>query len=140
MVRLPEKPLDKDNDEWDRRNPLSGLADVGVSPLVESTACDPGARRPDVAGEESCGKPPTVSRARSPPPSSSCAPDRRSRDRLRTHRRSEEHTSELQSLMRISYAVFCLKKNTHQQQSPVQSSDNIIRSTREKQTHTDRPT
>src|SRR3546814_953420 len=26
--------------------------------------------------------------------------------------RSEEHTSELQSLMRISYAVFCLKKNT----------------------------
>src|SRR3546814_6742160 len=27
-----------------------------------------------------------------------------------TYRRSEEHTSELQSLMRISYAVFCLKK------------------------------
>src|SRR3546814_2374371 len=27
-----------------------------------------------------------------------------------THRRSEEHTSELQSLMRISYAVFCLNK------------------------------
>src|SRR3546814_16036133 len=27
-------------------------------------------------------------------------------------RRSEEHTSELQSLMRISYAVFCLKKTT----------------------------
>src|SRR3546814_5286881 len=29
---------------------------------------------------------------------------------FRTARRSEEHTSELQSLMRISYAVFCLKK------------------------------
>src|SRR3546814_10378322 len=28
--------------------------------------------------------------------------------------RSEEHTSELQSLMRISYAVFCLKKNKYQ--------------------------
>src|SRR3546814_5200224 len=28
-------------------------------------------------------------------------------------RRSEEHTSELQALMRISYAVFCLKKKTH---------------------------
>src|SRR3546814_7791989 len=27
--------------------------------------------------------------------------------------RSEEHTSELQSLMRVSYAVFCLKKKTH---------------------------
>src|SRR3546814_5275577 len=37
-------------------------------------------------------------------------------DRTRRHcdRRSEEHTSELQSLMRISYAVFCLKKKkTH---------------------------
>src|SRR3546814_9661709 len=39
---------------------------------------------------------------------------RRGRGR-RLHRggRSEEHTSELQSLMRISYAVFCLKKKTH---------------------------
>src|SRR3546814_1890378 len=34
------------------------------------------------------------------------------RRRLRT-RRSEEHTSELQSLMRISYAVFCLKKKNN---------------------------
>src|SRR3546814_5844768 len=32
--------------------------------------------------------------------------------RLRDVRRSEEHTYELQSLMRISYAVFCLKKKT----------------------------
>src|SRR3546814_5993723 len=31
--------------------------------------------------------------------------------------RSEEHTSELQSLMRISYAVFCLKKKTRQKQT-----------------------
>src|SRR3546814_3065667 len=30
--------------------------------------------------------------------------------------RSEEHTSELQSLMRISYAVFCLKKKTYKHQ------------------------
>src|SRR3546814_2274293 len=29
--------------------------------------------------------------------------------------RSEEHTSELQSLLRLSYAVFCLKKNHHTQ-------------------------
>src|SRR3546814_9237000 len=37
-------------------------------------------------------------------------------------RRSEEHTSELQSLMRISYAVFCLKKkktNTHNQDKQI---------------------
>src|SRR3546814_9780987 len=31
--------------------------------------------------------------------------------------RSEEHTSELQSLMRISYAVFCLKKKTNTESS-----------------------
>src|SRR3546814_3704519 len=34
--------------------------------------------------------------------------------RLGSATRSEEHTSELQSLMRISYAVFCLKKKTEQ--------------------------
>src|SRR3546814_7439436 len=49
--------------------------------------------------------------------------DRSCRDRQRRRRRiavsrpvgarSEEHTSELQSLMRISYAVFCLKKKTN---------------------------
>src|SRR3546814_3515115 len=33
-------------------------------------------------------------------------------------RRSEEHTSELQSLMRISYAVFCLKKKIHLTKHP----------------------
>src|SRR3546814_10551936 len=33
---------------------------------------------------------------------------------LRSISRSEEHTSELQSLMRLSYAVFCLKKKTKQ--------------------------
>src|SRR3546814_6526504 len=35
------------------------------------------------------------------------------RVRYRALTRSEEHTSELQSLMRISYAVFCLKKKTN---------------------------
>src|SRR3546814_1251355 len=34
-------------------------------------------------------------------------------ERLQRDDRSEEHTSELQSLMRISYAVFCLKKKKH---------------------------
>src|SRR3546814_7246513 len=33
--------------------------------------------------------------------------------RVRLEARSEEHTSELQSLMRISYDVFCLKKTNH---------------------------
>src|SRR3546814_3082464 len=43
-------------------------------------------------------------------------------------RRSEEHTSELQSLMRISYAVFCLKKKkhkkTHRQQHQLEYNEN----------------
>src|SRR3546814_6612362 len=36
------------------------------------------------------------------------------REKLAQVQRSEEHTSELQSLMRISYAVFCLKKKKQQ--------------------------
>src|SRR3546814_5106801 len=39
----------------------------------------------------------------------------------RTGLRSEEHTSELQSLMRISYAVFCLKKNKNKHMTYTQS-------------------
>src|SRR3546814_8910289 len=39
---------------------------------------------------------------------------RRSIGSLAAEARSEEHTSELQSLMRTSYAVFCLTKQTHQ--------------------------
>src|SRR3546814_1807355 len=42
--------------------------------------------------------------------------------------RSEEHTSELQSLMRISYAVFCLKKKkTNTQKSKNKQSNQTIR-------------
>src|SRR3546814_7904157 len=39
--------------------------------------------------------------------------------------RSEEHTSELQSLMRMSYAVFCLKKKTPQNTNIKQHSQTI---------------
>src|SRR3546814_3896221 len=46
--------------------------------------------------------------------------DDTSRDYIARIRRSAEHTSELQSLMRISYAVFCLKKNNkHHQRHPI---------------------
>src|SRR3546814_7055283 len=38
--------------------------------------------------------------------------------------RSEEHTSELQSLMRISYAVFCLKKKKTQNKNKKKQRDN----------------
>src|SRR3546814_9143189 len=67
----------------------------------------PATRRPARGGEPARREPArrarragaTAERRRRPAPGA---------DRLR--RRSEEHTSELQSLMRISYAVFCLKK------------------------------
>src|SRR3546814_7562805 len=39
-------------------------------------------------------------------------------EHVRNSGRSEEHTSELQSLMRISYAVFCLKKKNNKQTHP----------------------
>src|SRR3546814_3449368 len=46
--------------------------------------------------------------------------------RLADRGRSEEHTSELQSLMRISYAVFCLKKKNNKQTTKSQTeTDNV---------------
>src|SRR3546814_5736940 len=42
--------------------------------------------------------------------------DHETAERPRVGARSEEHTSELQSLMRTSYAVFCLKKKIQKQQ------------------------
>src|SRR3546814_2400033 len=40
--------------------------------------------------------------------------------------RSEEHTSELRSLMRISYAVFCLKKKQHMHYQPRLTTTNTL--------------
>src|SRR3546814_8352240 len=48
--------------------------------------------------------------------------------------RSEEHTSELQSLMRISYAVFCLKKNNQHRHIPYTTATPYIRT--QPHTHT----
>src|SRR3546814_8670001 len=57
----------------------------------------------------------------------------RDRDRRLCHvPRSEEHTSELQSLMRISYAVFCLKKKKDNYDIPITTHtkhNNIIKVT-----------
>src|SRR3546814_10638245 len=39
--------------------------------------------------------------------------------------RSEEHTSELQSLMRISYAVFCLKKKNRKKHTTLKKNKNV---------------
>src|SRR3546814_7804796 len=57
--------------------------------------------------------------------------------------RSEEHTSELQSLMRISYAVFCLKKKkqkntnkTHHIHTQITSHEKTYNSTQQQMNHT----
>src|SRR3546814_992971 len=54
--------------------------------------------------------------------------DARRADQLHADARSEEHTSELQSLMRISYAVFCLKKKIQTQQYNKQRNAECIQS------------
>src|SRR3546814_4194449 len=51
-------------------------------------------------------------------------------------RRSEEHTSELQSLMRISYAVFCLKKKKNKRKNKKQTNTTNIHRTHQHNKHT----
>src|SRR3546814_2054891 len=75
----------------------------GVVPLVMRRRYQPAPRR---SMDERARK-------HLPPHMIADAHHRHDREHEAEHR-SEEHTSELQSLMRISYAVFCLKKkNTH---------------------------
>src|SRR3546814_3631709 len=49
-------------------------------------------------------------------------------EKLPAGHRSEEHTSELQSLMRISYAVFCLKKKTNKSRQAKSTTLGTVRS------------
>src|SRR3546814_2146020 len=70
--------------------------------LVESELLDPVAQRAERHAEQFRGAGFVVARLL-----------QRFADRVPLYFRSEEHTSELQSLMRISYAVFCLKKKNN---------------------------
>src|SRR3546814_9151312 len=67
------------------------------------------------------GRPGPISKSSLRPPASSAGRDASHRAVGRTGdsaaARSEEHTSELQSLMRISYAVFCLKKKKNKKKN-----------------------
>src|SRR3546814_7058592 len=62
-----------------------------------------------------------------PQPSASTCSARSSQRSSASSFRSEEHTSELQSLMRISYAVFCLKKKTTQQNQTKSDKHNTVK-------------
>src|SRR3546814_2587704 len=73
------------------------------SPMFWNTCCVPSVKLPTPThGEPSC------------PIGTNCMVLRSITTAARPWQRSEEHTSELQSLMRISYAVFCLKKKNKQ--------------------------
>src|SRR3546814_1128982 len=103
-VTTPSLALDPrvkpEGDEWGgRRAPCEGS-----SPVPPYSVCGSG---PTLRAKEAPLHPERLqaSRHRRGAAAASCCS---TGSRLR---RSEEHTSELQSLMRISYAVFCLKKN-----------------------------
>src|SRR3546814_1008807 len=74
---------------------LDALSSAMASEPAEAGAADAGETAAPTAGSESWQPPSRTTR--------------NSRGAMRTGNRSEEHTSELQSLMRNSYAVFCLK-------------------------------
>src|SRR3546814_5713410 len=90
---------------------LDFLVGLGLTQLLEGQRVDPLAENAENRGKNRDGR------------------DRGKHDGSNgavSHRfeaRSEEHTSELQSLMRISYAVFCLKKKINKQTQ--QRADNI---------------
>src|SRR3546814_4962400 len=65
-----------------------------------------------------------------------CEVDTQGGERRSARARSEEHTSELQSLMRISYAVFCLtkKNNTNKKAVTYKQTDSNKNTTEKKKT------
>src|SRR3546814_7056494 len=81
-------------------------------------------RDPVVQRARQLGQPVSVRRDKRQ--AQACGDDgRRQRHRSAARGRSEEHTSELQSLMRISYAVFCLKKKKKAKQNTYNIVTNI---------------
>src|SRR3546814_4162484 len=75
--------------------------------------------RPPLLGLRLVAPPRLIVAALIVPPPQSARPVRHNRCPA-SQPRSEEHTSELQSLMRISYAVFCLKKKKKNTKQPIQ--------------------
>src|SRR3546814_2383296 len=96
----PSTPPKQANRDGLERNDIELYRHCFV-PLAMTTVVKQAPRRPPSASGRTLRVP------RAGPPAS---PDNRHRAVRTRCGRSEEHTSELQSLMRISYAVFCLKK------------------------------
>src|SRR3546814_1864840 len=92
-LRLPGPPTD--TEASNRRPATQRLLQACILQVVTTLECTQGSRRQTTAGR----------RPRIP-----SNPINNVKEQASPKGRSEEHTSELQSLMRISYAVFCLKK------------------------------
>src|SRR3546814_9868526 len=93
---------------------------------IRSARCN-GPRRPPIADPRRCPNS-TQALRRAPGAPHQGRDSSRARYYIREHR-SEEHTSELQSLMRISYAVFCLKKKkkAHKDNNSIYKREHISR-------------
>src|SRR3546814_8125361 len=111
-MRISDWSSDVCSSDLCRRTDLSGvLADMNEKLLNETALAMVAAGKGILAADESTG---TIEKRFTSIKVENTEPNRQTyRDMLFTTQgfeRSEEHTSELQSLMRISYAVFCLKK------------------------------
>src|SRR3546814_1078834 len=99
--------------QWPTAALEPGRANPGPGLLRRSAAAGGGMKTTAVCGPRSGWATPSLREARKRQRTTEPAGDPLIRRRTLSERsrpRSEEHTSELQSLMRISYAVFCLKK------------------------------
>src|SRR3546814_9043982 len=109
-----------------RRPPRSTRTDTlfPYTTLFRSVPTCPSRRR-TAAGRSSSSHPPAC------PESRRCCPPFQAQQpgSPGSKRRSEEHTSELQSLMRISYAVFCLKKKNISTNNKTQRKKRISHNT-----------
>src|SRR3546814_3088455 len=105
-----------------RRPPRSTRTD----PLFPDTTLFRSLGQPAAAGRQPPADPHQHRRSRQ-------AEEPRPLRRALRHRRSEEHTSELQSLMRTPYAVFCLKKQIRATIMPTRQTD--MHTTRQNSSH-----
>src|SRR3546814_10728552 len=100
-------------------------SDVCSSDLIAHPPCDPRCDPDPVGSKARAGRGPSylptafgqLAQLTRPPTSLYVMLGSRRPIAVFVEQRSEEHTSELQSLMRISYAVFCLKKKKTSQQT-----------------------
>src|SRR3546814_5323045 len=96
-------------EEAELHRPLAGRPALGVAHDLPGEAVEP-----DGAGDRGADQ---AEAEKGDPPEGRCISHRHSTAPAPAGARSEEHTSELQSLMRISYAVFCLKNKNKQTQN-----------------------